>query len=81
MFISVSNGFYLKDNPNSDYELFSCCQNIARSNRRQFYSGLLSPGFFHISSKISYKNLVLDQDNNFYLMSLNILITCLLDNV
>ena len=26
-------------------------------------------------------NLVLDQDNNFYLISLNILITCLLNNV
>ena len=25
--------------------------------------------------------LVVDQDNNFYLISLNILITCLLDNV
>ena len=30
--------------------------------------------------KISYKNLVLDQDNNFYLI-MNILITYLLDNV
>ena len=29
---------------------------------------------------MSYKNLVLDQDNNLYLISLNILITCLLDN-
>ena len=29
---------------------------------------------------ISYKNLVLEQ-NNFYLISLSILITCLLDNV
>ena len=28
-----------------------------------------------------YKNLVLDQGNNFYLISLSILITCLLDNV
>ena len=27
------------------------------------------------------KNLVLDQDNNFYLISLNTLITCLLDDV
>ena len=29
----------------------------------------------------SYKNLVLDQDKNFYLISLNVLITCLLDNI
>ena len=28
-----------------------------------------------------YKNLVLDQGNNFYLISLSFLITCLLDNV
>ena len=35
----------------------------------------------HISLKISYENLVLDQDNNFYLISLNILISCLLDNL
>ena len=30
---------------------------------------------------VSYKNLVLDQDDNFYLMSLSILINYLLDNV
>ena len=30
---------------------------------------------------VSYKNLVLDQDDNFYLMSLSILINNLLDNV
>ena len=30
---------------------------------------------------MSYKNLVLDRDNNFNLISLSILITCLLDNV
>ena len=35
----------------------------------------------HISLKISYENLVLDQDNNFYLISLNILISCFLDNL
>ena len=35
----------------------------------------------HISLQISYENLVLDQDNSFYLISLNILITCLLNNV
>ena len=35
----------------------------------------------HISLLISYKNLVLDQDTNFDLISLGILITCLLDNV
>ena len=34
----------------------------------------------HISFKIGYKNLVLDQDN-FYLKSLRILFTILLDNV
>ena len=36
---------------------------------------------WHISLYISYENLVLDQDNNFYLTSLSILMTCLLDNV
>ena len=35
----------------------------------------------HIFSYKSYKNLVLDQDNNFYLISLSILMTCLPDNV
>ena len=35
----------------------------------------------HISLRICYKNLVLDQDDNFNLISLSILITCLLDNV
>ena len=30
---------------------------------------------------ISYKNLVLDQDDSFYLISLSILITCLLKHV
>ena len=35
----------------------------------------------HIFLKISCENLVLDQDNNLYLISLSILITCLLDNV
>ena len=34
----------------------------------------------HISMKISYENLVLHQDNNFYLISLSIFITCLLDS-
>ena len=34
----------------------------------------------HISMKIGYENLVLHQDNNFYLISLSILITCLLDS-
>ena len=35
----------------------------------------------HISLKIKYENLLLDQDNNFFLISLSFLITCLLDNV
>ena len=34
----------------------------------------------YISSYISYKELVLTQDNNFYLMHLGILVTCLLNN-
>ena len=34
----------------------------------------------HISLQISYENLVLDHDNNFYLITLSILITCLMDN-
>lgn len=34
-----------------------------------------------LSYKISYKNLLLDQDNNLYGISLRILITSLLDNV
>ena len=35
----------------------------------------------HISLKISYENLVLDQNDNFSQISLSILITCLMDNV
>ena len=35
----------------------------------------------YISLHYSYKNLVLDQDNHFYLISLSNLSTCLLDNV
>ena len=35
----------------------------------------------HISLWIGYENLVLNQDNKLYLMSLSILTTCLLDNV
>ena len=35
----------------------------------------------HISFQISYKKLVLDQDNNFCLICSSILITYLLDNV
>ena len=37
----------------------------------------------HISLLISNKNLVVcvDQDTNFYLINLSILITCVLDNV
>ena len=35
----------------------------------------------HISLSISYRNLMLEQDNNLYLMSLSVLITCLLHNV
>ena len=35
----------------------------------------------HTSLYISYDEFVSDQDNNFYLISLNILITCLLCNV
>ena len=35
----------------------------------------------HISLQNSYKNLVLDQDNDLNLDGLSILITCLLDNV
>ena len=34
-----------------------------------------------ISLEIIYENLVLNQDKNFYLMSLSILVTSLLDNV
>ena len=34
-----------------------------------------------ISLEIIYENLVLNQDKNFYLISLSILVTCLLDNV
>ena len=37
--------------------------------------------FLYVSLKISYENLVLNQNNNFYLISLSILITCFLDNV
>ena len=35
----------------------------------------------HISLIINCKNLLLDQDNNFYLISFSIPITCLLDNL
>ena len=35
----------------------------------------------HISLVMSYKNLVLDQDDDFHLINLSILITYLLDNV
>ena len=35
----------------------------------------------HISLEISWEYLVVDQDNNLYLISLNILMTCLLDNL
>ena len=35
----------------------------------------------HISLKVSFENLVIDQDKKLYLLSLSILITCLLDNV
>ena len=35
----------------------------------------------HTSQYISSENLVLDQDNNFYLMILGILVICLLVNV
>ena len=37
----------------------------------------------HISLSVSYERLVLDQDNDFYmyLISLNILISCLVDKV
>ena len=35
----------------------------------------------HMSLEISYKNLVLDKDDNFYLMSLSIYITYLLVNI
>ena len=41
---------------------------------------LFSPLLLHISLSISYENLVLDQDDNFYLISLSIPITCLLDD-
>ena len=40
-----------------------------------------SPPAAKNSLQISYENLVLDQDYNFYLMSLSILITCMLDHV
>ena len=35
----------------------------------------------HIFLQISYENLVLDQNGSFYMISPNILITCLLNNV
>ena len=35
----------------------------------------------NISRLVSYKNLVLDQDKKFYLISASFLITCLKDNV
>ena len=35
----------------------------------------------HISLKISYENLVLDQDNNLFQINLSILINCLLNNL
>ena len=35
----------------------------------------------HISLYVSYKNLMLDHGNNFYLISLSTLITCTTDNV
>ena len=41
---------------------------------------LIVLSLLYISMQISNKNLVLDQDN-FHLISLNILMTCLLDNV
>ena len=42
---------------------------------------LILPSICLISFQLSYKNLVLDQDNYFYLISLNILNTSMLDNV
>ena len=42
---------------------------------------LILPSLCFVSFKISYKNLALDQDYNFHLISLSILITSLLDNV
>ena len=38
----------------------------------------LAATHFHVN--YSYENLVLHQENNFYMISLSILITCLLDN-
>ena len=35
----------------------------------------------NISRLVSYKNLVLDQDKKFYLISVSLIITCLKDNV
>ena len=35
----------------------------------------------NISMLVSYKNLVLDQDKKFYLISVSLIITCLKDNV
>ena len=40
-----------------------------------------SPWLLRISLQNSHENLVLNQDNNFYLIRLSILITCLLNNV
>ena len=51
--------------------------NQPQLSRSPYYSPLY---LLDISLKRTYENLVLDQDN-FYLISLNILITCLLDNV
>ena len=35
----------------------------------------------HISLEVSCEDFMLDQDDNFYLISLSILVTCLSDNI
>ena len=47
--------------------------------KSDFYFSSLAAANFIVN--FSYENLVLDQDNYSYLISLSILITCLLDNI
>ena len=69
-------------------ELFSFCLNSPEWPRQNLslqyqYDTIKFKFWLFIPplSKLVTRNLVLDQDKNFYLMSLNFLITCLLDKV
>ena len=42
---------------------------------------IINSQIYQISLEISYENLLIDQDNNFYPISPSSLITCLLDNL